>query len=119
MTPAFRIVALTSRHPRGNSTCGVAALDAYFRTQVTQDIRRRITTCFVAIDNASAEVAGSDTLAAGAIALDDVPAAFALVADATDAAAASFYRLPASMPQWHGLPDPPLPAALGHAKFRA
>ena len=64
----YRIEPL-AKHSRERFSCGSAALDRYFREQVTQDIRRRIASCFVAI-SADAEVAGFYTLAATSLAFD-------------------------------------------------
>ena len=50
------------------------ALDQYFRRQVTQDVRRRVTACYVAIEVSGSEVAGYYTLAAAGIPLTDMPA---------------------------------------------
>lgn len=49
------------------------ALDRYFREQVTQDVRRRATVCYVALDETTAKVAGYYTLAAAGVALVDLP----------------------------------------------
>jgi GNAT superfamily N-acetyltransferase len=57
---------LGGSHDRRGFTCGVDALDRYFREQVTQDVRRRVTNCFVAIDSAGG-VAGYYTFAAASI----------------------------------------------------
>jgi ribosomal protein S18 acetylase RimI-like enzyme len=51
----------------------VEALDRYFREQVTQDVRRRATACYVALDAATDTVAGYYTLAAASVALTDLP----------------------------------------------
>jgi predicted GNAT family N-acyltransferase len=48
-------------------------LDRYFSTQVGQDVRRNITKCFVAIDNAQQRVAGYYTLSAAQIPLPKLP----------------------------------------------
>jgi predicted N-acetyltransferase YhbS len=56
-------------HDRTLFACGNASLDSYFRTQVTQDVRRRIAACFVACAEDGA-VAGFYTLAATSVALD-------------------------------------------------
>jgi GNAT superfamily N-acetyltransferase len=61
-------------HDRRSFTCGVDALDRYFREQVSQDMRRRMAVCFVAVDNAGA-VAGYYTMAATSLALDALPEA--------------------------------------------
>ncbi len=71
MTGPYVIEAL-AKHDRRNFTCGVAALDRYFREQVSQDIRRRVTNCFVAID-AEGAVAGYYTFAAASLPLADLP----------------------------------------------
>lgn len=74
MTSPFRLEPLSGAHDRKSFACGVDALDRYFHTQVSQDIRRSVTTCYVAVDNAMPKVAGYYTLAAGGIALSDIPA---------------------------------------------
>jgi ribosomal protein S18 acetylase RimI-like enzyme len=56
-------------HDRSGFESGSAPLDAYFRRQVTQDIRRKVGNCFVAVDG-SGVVAGFYTLAATSIPLD-------------------------------------------------
>jgi GNAT superfamily N-acetyltransferase len=71
--PQFLIEAL-AKHDRAGFSCGVEPLDLYFREQVTQDVRRRTTACFVAVDpDQDGRVAGYYTLAAGAVALTDLP----------------------------------------------
>jgi GNAT superfamily N-acetyltransferase len=71
--PKFRIEALSAGHDRDGFSCGAEPLDRFFRQQVTQDIRRRATSCFVAVDEESGRVAGFYTLASGAVALTDLP----------------------------------------------
>ena len=73
MTPPFRLEPLASEHHRPSFNCGEEALDRYFKTQVTQDIRRRITNCFVAVEVLSKDVAGYYTIAAASILLTDLP----------------------------------------------
>jgi len=53
--------------------CGEELLDRYFQLQVTQDIRRRIANCFVAIGIATAQVAAYYTLASASIPTHDLP----------------------------------------------
>ena len=77
MTATFLIAALGPDHDRAGFSCGVEALDRYFREQVTQDVRRRATACYVAIDAATSRVAGYYTLAAGGVLLSDLPEALA------------------------------------------
>lgn len=73
MTGPFRLEVLAPHQDRTGFSCGVEALDQYFATRVTQDIRRRVTACYVAIEVATARVAGYYTLAAADIALADMP----------------------------------------------
>jgi ribosomal protein S18 acetylase RimI-like enzyme len=68
------IEVLDTQHDRGSFSCGTEPLDRYFRQQVTQDVRRRATACYVAVDAANRQVAGYYTLAAGSIPLTDLPA---------------------------------------------
>jgi GNAT superfamily N-acetyltransferase len=73
MKGSFVIEALSTGHDRTNFASGVEPLDRYFREQVTQDMRRRITTCYVAFDTEASKVAGYYTLAAAGIPLTDLP----------------------------------------------
>jgi len=74
MTPApFRFDKLGTGHDRAAFRCGDNALDEYFRTQVTQDIRRRIANCFVVVEVATSRVAAYYTLSAASIPLVDLP----------------------------------------------
>lgn len=75
MTPAFLVEPLAKKHCRDNFSCGIEALDRYFREQVTQDLRRRVATCFVAAERDTHAVAGFYTLAATSIALGSLPEA--------------------------------------------
>jgi ribosomal protein S18 acetylase RimI-like enzyme len=73
----FPVGILTPQHDRKAFSSGVAALDRYFREHVTQDVRRRVTACYVAVDAATGKAAGYYTLAASFIPLLDVPEALA------------------------------------------
>ncbi len=73
MTAAFRLEALGAHHAREGFSSGVVALDVYFARQVTQDVRRRASACFVAVEGQSGKVAGYYTLAAGGVPLTDLP----------------------------------------------
>jgi ribosomal protein S18 acetylase RimI-like enzyme len=52
VTQGFIVEPLGAGHDRTVFSCGVAALDRYFRELVTQDVRRRVSNCFVALDPA-------------------------------------------------------------------
>jgi hypothetical protein len=73
MTPRFR-VELLEPHDRTPFTSGIVALDRYLREQATQDVRRRATACYVAVDTTMSRVAGFYTLAAGGIPLGEIGA---------------------------------------------
>jgi len=63
-------------HNRAGFCCGVDALDRYFRERVTQDVRRRVSNCFVLLGPES-QVAGYYTFAAASIPLGELPESLA------------------------------------------
>jgi GNAT superfamily N-acetyltransferase len=69
----FRLEPLDPRHRRAGFACGEAALDRYFHTQVTQDIRRRVANCFVAVEAVTGRVAAYYTLASASIPTPNLP----------------------------------------------
>jgi GNAT superfamily N-acetyltransferase len=71
--PGYRVELLGDQHDRTAFSCGVEALDRYFRTQAGQDTRRRVASCFVLVAP-DGSVAGYYTLSAASIALVDLPA---------------------------------------------
>ena len=73
MTFPFRLEPLGEQHERTLFRCGEDALDRYFQTQVTQDIRRRVANCFVAIETATSHIAAYYTICAASIPLADLP----------------------------------------------
>ena len=73
MNAPFRLEVLSDVHNRQACACGQEPLDRYIRMQATQDIRRRISACFVAVESATGQLAAYYTLAAGSIATPDLP----------------------------------------------
>jgi ribosomal protein S18 acetylase RimI-like enzyme len=69
----FRVGPLDHAYDRNGFKSGSEPLDSYFKRQVTQDIRRKVTACFVAL-SADGRVAGYYTLASASIFLGDLPA---------------------------------------------
>jgi GNAT superfamily N-acetyltransferase len=67
---SFRIEPLSADHDRSNFLSGSDALDRYFREQASQDIKRRLATCFVLINNVKQDVAGYYTLTATSVPLN-------------------------------------------------
>lgn len=66
------VVPLDDVHDRTLFSSGSDPLDRYFSQQVSQDVRRRVTACFVAVDSAGAAI-GYYTLAAASVGLTDLP----------------------------------------------
>lgn len=69
--PRFSVAPLNLDADRSDFECGVEPLDRYFKTQVSQDIKRRVTACFTALDT-QGQVAGYYTLASASILLKDL-----------------------------------------------
>ena len=72
MAGAYRIEPLDPGLDRGGFQSGAAPLDRYFHAQVTQDVRRRVTACFVALAP-DRRIAGYYTLASASVMLSDLP----------------------------------------------
>lgn len=69
----FRIVPIDKVYDRSAFNSGSEALDRYFRERVTQDVKRRVTACFVALSRDD-RIAGYYTLSSASIHLGDLPA---------------------------------------------
>lgn len=69
----FLVVPLNEAHDRSAFHCDSEPLNRYLREQVTQDIRRRVAACFVALTD-DRKVAGYYTLASASLLLADLPA---------------------------------------------
>lgn len=76
MAAKFSVAALDLSVDRTGFESGVEPLDRYFRHQVRQDIRRRVTACFVAAD-LDGRIAGYYTLASASLMLTDLPESLA------------------------------------------
>ncbi len=68
----FRVVPLDTAHNRAAFNSGSEPLDRYLREQVTQDVRRRVAACFVALADGQA-IAGYYTLASASLLLAELP----------------------------------------------
>ncbi len=73
MTQAFRIEALAPTHDRLGFSSGVEPLDRYLRELATQDVKRRVSNCFVALNDAGT-IAGYYTFAATSLPLTELSA---------------------------------------------
>jgi GNAT superfamily N-acetyltransferase len=68
-----RVESLDIHHDRSTFCCGEEALDQYLRNHAGQDIRRNLTSVFVAVDDPSGQVIGYYTLSAASFSRDDLP----------------------------------------------
>lgn len=68
----FRLEPL-AKQDRSAFDCGVPELNAYFHSQVSQDVKRHYATCFVAVDKQSSVIAGYYTLSMSSISLHELP----------------------------------------------
>jgi ribosomal protein S18 acetylase RimI-like enzyme len=73
VTLAVVIEPLSSVHDRSSFTCGVPALDRYIREQAGQDVRRRVSNCFVAVEQELHALVGYYTLAATSVPVAELP----------------------------------------------
>lgn len=69
---SFRVTSLDATLNRTSFSSGSDSLDRYFQQQVTQDVRRRVTACFVALTGEQV-IAGYYTLAATSVPLNELP----------------------------------------------
>jgi ribosomal protein S18 acetylase RimI-like enzyme len=69
----FVIEPLAKAHKRADFTCGNDRIDGYFRETVSQDVKRKYATCFVAREIATDRVAGFYTLSASNVPMTEVP----------------------------------------------
>ena len=69
----FRIERLSKQYDRSTFSSGSPPLDSYFQRQVSQDARRRVLRCFVAVENDTEQITGFYTLSALSIRLDSLP----------------------------------------------
>lgn len=69
----FRIAQLDAAHDRTTFCSNSEPLNRYLKEQATQDIRRRVAACFVALADGQ-RIAGYYTLASASLLLADLPA---------------------------------------------
>lgn len=68
----FRVFPFDKNFDRTTFSCGSEALDRYFQQQVSQEIKRRVTACFVALTQ-DQTIAGYYTIAATSVPLTGLP----------------------------------------------
>lgn len=73
MSVQFAIEPLAKAHKRSDFTCGNDRIDGYFRETVSQDVKRKYASCFVARELTTNRVAGFYTLSSSNVPLNEVP----------------------------------------------
>jgi ribosomal protein S18 acetylase RimI-like enzyme len=73
VTHRYVIERLGREHDRSSFDCGILPLNRYIAEQASQDIRRSVTSCYVARQSDSPHVAGYHTIAMGGIPLAQFP----------------------------------------------
>lgn len=68
----LQVRQLGSEHNKNLFSCGSEALDVYLRSRASQDVRRKVATCFVAITSDN-RVVGYYTLASTSLPLSGLP----------------------------------------------
>jgi GNAT superfamily N-acetyltransferase len=71
VTIPFSIEALGVQHDRSDFSCGQLALDQYLKVRASQDVKRRMSNCFVACDK-QGQIAAYYTLAATSLPLTEL-----------------------------------------------
>jgi len=67
---------LDSNYDRGNFSCDKDLLDNYFWEQAKQDVKRKLSACFVLVDNETGKISGYYTLSSSSISNDMIPEPF-------------------------------------------
>jgi GNAT superfamily N-acetyltransferase len=72
--PLYRIKPLGKHHDRASFRCGIESLDAYLKTQASQDVRRKANAVFALVpENSTSVIAGYFTLCAFGLSPGAVP----------------------------------------------
>lgn len=64
---------LNSKHRRSEFSCGKELLDIYLQKQANQDIKRKLSACFVIAENEKNIIKGYYTLSNSSISLESIP----------------------------------------------
>jgi GNAT superfamily N-acetyltransferase len=67
---------LDVKHDRENFSCGKEILDNYFWQQAKQDVKRKLSACFVLVDKDTGKISGYYTLSSNSISNDLIPDSF-------------------------------------------
>jgi len=67
---------LDAKHDKKNFSCGKDLLDNYFWKQARQDVKRKLSACFVLVDNETNRISGYYTLSSNSISHELIPETF-------------------------------------------
>lgn len=70
----FYVQILNERHDRAAFESASPELNAYFKTQAGQDVKRKVAACYVAVSTTNAQVVGFYTIACASVVLSDLEA---------------------------------------------
>ena len=73
MTDYLFEIKLLGKADRSEFCCGIEPLDGYIKTQASQDVRRRVSVCYVALEKVTGRIAGYYTLSAADVPVSDLP----------------------------------------------
>ena len=72
----YLTVPLDSKHDRKSFSCGKELLDTYFWNQASQDVKRKLSVCFIFLEKESEKIAGYYTLSSNNIPNEHIPNTF-------------------------------------------
>lgn len=73
LTSQYRIELINKKFSRQKFSCGVTKLDEYLIKYALQDVKRKVSTVFVALEHKTDSVHGFYTLAMTSVLLPDIP----------------------------------------------
>ena len=72
MSSAPFVIKALGKEARESFDCGSDPLNQYFKTRISQDVKRQLAGAFIAVEHASGRIAGFYTLSAAHVALGDL-----------------------------------------------
>ncbi len=72
MTDPLFEIGLLGKEDRSDFCCGSEPLDRYLTNQASQDVRRRVSVCYLALEKATGRIAGYYTLSAVDVPVSDL-----------------------------------------------
>jgi GNAT superfamily N-acetyltransferase len=73
MTDPLFEIGLLGKEDLSDFCCGSEPLDRYLTNQASQDVRRRVSVCYLALEKATGRIAGCYTLSAADVPVSDLP----------------------------------------------